>query len=661
MTEPAYPFDSDKLSPEDLEAIRAFLETEDFEMLPPDTSELPSSPQSPLPPGTAGEEIAGEAGDEEMLDVFTNEVRGDIEVLRQALAQVEQDERLDSPGLLALRRVAHKIRGTSAAIGCDAISSIAHAIEILIEMGRGEQLELFATLIALSHAIGSLQMTLESVEMERQESMLPLLALESDFEALGIHIDLREGEDAPPLPTVHAQGDEVRLDRQRARLLLEHIEQATGQQNAMEDARQEVEHAMADVLAAQARLRRVETYVATMQTTLLSNRSRETGLEELSSSSLVARILREAPQRTGNAHLTRTRLLPMSAAPIETITWDELELDNYTETSILAHALNEAVADVATATSQLQAALAQLDSLVKQQSARMRIIRDNARVLSPHEHHTLQQSVLGLLVRAGEQQVIVPFAQVARVEQQARKESEDLFSLDALLGYGQYSQATSPGVMERPVIILRDDLLPAREAPHAQWEVEVDEIVGQVELPAQPVPQPLRRPGITGMCIDKTGAVLPVLDLPALIRYRSNQAMMPESVDRPAHRHSDSAPRILIADDSIYMRRSLRQTLGQQGYVLLEASDGIEALERMTADAPDVLLLDLEMPNLNGYDLLSIRRSRDLLPDLKVILLTSRTSDKHRQRAQELGIHAYLTKPCPEDVLRKTIADLLNS
>lgn len=657
MTEPSSssnPFDSNELTPEDLEAIRAFLATEDFETLPPDTDEPPSSPSF--------EPAREESGaDEEMLAVFTNEVRSDIEALRQALAHVEQDERLDSPGLLAMRRAAHKIRGTSAAIGCDAMSTTAHAIEALIEMGRGEQLELFTTLIALSHAIGALQMTLESVETEKQESIQPLLALESDFEALDIHIDLRESDDAALLPFAHVPGS-VSLpyppDRQRLRLLLQHIEQATGQQNAMEDARQGVERAMADVQAAQSRLRRVETYVATLRTTLWNNQAGEADLEEVSSSSLVARILREAPQRTGNAHLTRTRLLPFPAAPIETITWDELELDNYTETSILAHALNEAVADVATATSQLQTALALLDSLVKQQSARMHVIRDNARDLSISEQHALQQSVLGLLVRAGEQQMVVPFAQVARVEQQARNAAEALFSLDALLGYGQASPADG---IERPVIVLRDGLLPAREAPFKGWEVMVDEIVGQVEVLSQPVPPPLRRQGITGMSIDKTGAVLLVLDLPAMIQHQSDQpgASIQGAADQPARRRSERAPRILIADDSIFMRRSLRQTLGQQGYVLLEARDGIEALERMIEDAPDVLLLDLEMPNLNGYDLLAIRRSRELLPALKVILLTSRTSEKHRQRAQELGIHAYLTKPCPEDVLRKTVEGLL--
>lgn len=644
------PFDSNELSPEDLEAIRAFLATEDFETLPSDANEPFYMPSTP--PESSGEESGV---DEEMLAVFTNEVSSDIEALRAALAQVEQDERLDSPGLLAMRRAAHKIRGTSAAIGCDAMSTIAHSIEILIEMGRSEQLELFTALIALSHAIGALQMTLESVEAEEQESMQPLLALESDFEALDIHIDLRESDDAALLPIAQVPGSGMPPDRQRLLLLLSHIEQATGQQNAMEDARQEVERAMADVLAAQSRLRRVETYVATLRTTLWNNQSSETDFEEATTSSLVARILREAPQRTGSAHLTRTRLLPLPAAPIETITWDELELDNYTETTILAHALSEAVADVATATSQLQAKLAQLDSLVKQQSARMRVIRENARALSAHEYSALQQSVLGLLVRAGEQQVIVPFAQVARVEQQTRNAAGAIFSLDALLGY---SQASPPEGIERPVIILRDGLLPAREAPSKGWEVMVDEIVGQVEALLQPVPQPLRQQGITGMSIDKTGAVLLVLDLPALIR-RSEQPGATMLEGEPVRRRSERAPRILIADDSIYMRRTLRQTLGQQGYALLEAHDGIEALERLIEDAPDVLLLDLEMPNLNGYDLLAIRRSRGLLPDLKVILLTSRTSDKHRQRAQELGIHAYLTKPCPEDVLRKTVERLL--
>ena len=92
---------------------------------------------------------------------------------------------------------------------------------------------------------------------------------------------------------------------------------------------------------------------------------------------------------------------------------------------------------------------------------------------------------------------------------------------------------------------------------------------------------------------------------------------------------------------------------------MLEAEDGIQTLEQLSKEALDLLLLDIEMPNLNGYDVLNIIRAQQRFPGLKIVMLTSRSSEKHKQRARELGAHAYLTKPCPQDLLLETIQSLL--
>ena len=107
------------------------------------------------------------------------------------------------------------------------------------------------------------------------------------------------------------------------------------------------------------------------------------------------------------------------------------------------------------------------------------------------------------------------------------------------------------------------------------------------------------------------------------------------------------------------IRRSIRQTLSQKGYTVIEAEDGREALEKIEEESPDLLLLDLEMPRMNGYEVMKVLRTRSLLPNLKIALLTSRTSNKHKQRAQELGVHHYLSKPCAENDLLETVATLL--
>jgi len=96
------------------------------------------------------------------------------------------------------------------------------------------------------------------------------------------------------------------------------------------------------------------------------------------------------------------------------------------------------------------------------------------------------------------------------------------------------------------------------------------------------------------------------------------------------------------------------------GYEVMEAHDGIEALEQLLTQRIDALLLDIEMPRLNGYDLLNIIRINPLFSRLKIVMLTSRSSEKHRRYAHELGAHGYLTKPCPQDTLLTTIHSLLN-
>jgi len=86
----------------------------------------------------------------------------------------------------------------------------------------------------------------------------------------------------------------------------------------------------------------------------------------------------------------------------------------------------------------------------------------------------------------------------------------------------------------------------------------------------------------------------------------------------------------------------------------------MEALEHLVDNPPHALVLDMEMPNLNGYDLLSMMRMHAKLANVKIMMLTSRSSEKHRTQALSLGAHAYLTKPCPQDVLLETLRSLLD-
>jgi chemosensory pili system protein ChpA (sensor histidine kinase/response regulator) len=104
------------------------------------------------------------------------------------------------------------------------------------------------------------------------------------------------------------------------------------------------------------------------------------------------------------------------------------------------------------------------------------------------------------------------------------------------------------------------------------------------------------------------------------------------------------------------VRRSVATLLEDQGYDVAQARDGLEAIKTMEAMRPDVLLTDLEMPNMNGLELTAHVRSRAELANLPVIMITSRSMDKHRRQALASGVNTYLTKPYTDQELLQHVA-----
>ncbi|HZU69174.1 MAG TPA: response regulator [Ktedonobacteraceae bacterium] len=261
--------------------------------------------------------------------------------------------------------------------------------------------------------------------------------------------------------------------------------------------------------------------------------------------------------------------------------------------------------------------------------------------------------VQGLLVRTGNQSVVIPFSQVDHIDY-SQREVARLYDLNALL---DFPVARSIPQTIHPRLIL------------AQQAVQVDEILGQVDLVMKPLADYLQRPGILGTAVDGTGNILLIVDLPELIMHseKAQKQKEPVKVSLPSaqaqtQNHPELAyAKILIADDSVSIRQSLRHTLGRVGYQLYEARDGMEALELIQAHSPDVLLLDVEMPNLNGFDLLTIIHTHPSFSKLKTILLTSRSADKHIQQAFALGAYDFLSKPCPADTLLNAVQAALDS
>ena len=113
----------------------------------------------------------------------------------------------------------------------------------------------------------------------------------------------------------------------------------------------------------------------------------------------------------------------------------------------------------------------------------------------------------------------------------------------------------------------------------------------------------------------------------------------------------------MIVDDSVSMRRVLQSVVEYAGWTPITARDGVDAFETLAnlTCPPDVFLLDVEMPRMDGYELLHLLRQETLFAETPIIMITSRSGEKHRQRAMSLGASEYVTKPFREDALIETI------
>jgi chemosensory pili system protein ChpA (sensor histidine kinase/response regulator) len=113
---------------------------------------------------------------------------------------------------------------------------------------------------------------------------------------------------------------------------------------------------------------------------------------------------------------------------------------------------------------------------------------------------------------------------------------------------------------------------------------------------------------------------------------------------------------VMVVDDSLTVRRVTQRLLTREGYQVALARDGVDALQQLQSITPHVMLVDIEMPRMDGFDLIRNVRSDERTRKIPIIMITSRTADKHRNYAIELGVDAYFGKPFQEDVLLQAIA-----
>ena len=194
-----------------------------------------------------------------------------------------------------------------------------------------------------------------------------------------------------------------------------------------------------------------------------------------------------------------------------------------------------------------------------------------------------------------------------------------------------------------------------RVAEH-RLAVVVDKVIGEREIMMKSFgPQLSRVKGIPGATFLDDGSAVMILDLAALIE--SGRARYKGLARRPISRDV-SRHKVLVVDDSITVRSVMAQFLERHEMQVLTAKDGMEAISVLEKQRPDVILLDVEMPHMNGYELTRYIRSDARLKDIPIIMITSRSGEKHRQKALALGVEVYLSKPYREDELLKHIQQL---
>ncbi|HEU4353316.1 MAG TPA: Hpt domain-containing protein [Burkholderiales bacterium] len=222
--------------------------------------------------------------------------------------------------------------------------------------------------------------------------------------------------------------------------------------------------------------------------------------------------------------------------------------------------------------------------------------------------------------------------------------SYPLYSMSALLGKAAADELPP----YNSVLLLRSG--------SQRVAIHVDELIGNQEIVVKGIGLQLARvPGVSGATVLADGRIALIMN-PAQLAQRQAAAPGMPHVVHTAPAGIATAPVVMVVDDSLTVRKVTSRLLEREGYRVVTAKDGVDALEQMAESLPAVLLVDIEMPRMDGFDLARHVRGDARTRELPIIFISSRTAEKHRNQAAQLGVNAFLGKPYPEAELLELVA-----
>ena len=281
-----------------------------------------------------------------------------------------------------------------------------------------------------------------------------------------------------------------------------------------------------------------------------------------------------------------------------------------------------------------------------------------------------------LMVQIGSDQYAIPLSSIEGIVRVSPFELEHYYSsADAQFEYanenyhvrylGSMLNADLRPKLEGHVLPL--PVLLVRSAEHTM-AIQVDGLLGSREVVVKSLGQQFSTVlGLSGATVMGDGSVVVILDPHALVRQEiavsDNSHLIPLELEvTPTIQAPEQLVQtIMVVDDSVTVRKVTTRFLERQGFEVITAKDGVDALRVLQDTIPDLMLLDIEMPRMDGFEVAKNVRTTSRWSDLPIIMITSRTGEKHRDHAFSLGVNNYLGKPYQEDILLSAIHELLDA